>query len=90
MYATITIKCGVFTYVNINVRRTYLYNYNSCLRVSHLADVLPVVIQLEQQEHGAADDQQRQNGRPVHTRHPVTVPGNRLLMTSKPKLSARD
>lgn len=49
---------------------------------SHLADVLPVVIELEQKEHGAADDQQRQNGCPVHARHPETMHDNVLLMTT--------
>lgn len=53
---------------------------------SHLVDVLPVVIQLEEQKHGAADDQHRQNGRPVQTRHPESLHENLLLMLSKSTL----
>lgn len=44
------------------IRNQYHQKWWLCLlssTVSHLTDVLPVVIQLEQQEHGAADDQQR-------------------------------
>lgn len=50
-------------------------------KLSHLTDVLPVVIQLEQQEEGAADDQQRQNGSPVHAKHPETMYDDLLCMT---------
>lgn len=49
---------------------------------SHLADVLPVVIELEQKEHRAADNQQRQNACPVHARHPEAMHDNVLLMTT--------
>lgn len=55
---------------------------------SHLIDVLPVVIQLEEQKHGAADDQHRQNDRPVQARHPVTLDENLVLMLSEPTLCA--
>lgn len=54
--------------------------------VSHLIDVLPVVIELEEQKHRAADEQHCQNDRPVQTRHPVTLDENLVLMLSKPTL----
>lgn len=58
--------------------------------VSHLIDVLPVVIELEEQKHGAADEQHCQNDRPVQTRHPVTLDENLVLMLSKPMLYAHE